>query len=220
MTDRPILVQGDMVRAIRDGRKTQARRVISLDMATLPNSEARVSGDGILQFRCPPENMIWRDICRGNMRGPKSRHCKPIKCPYGVPGDLLWVRETWLRTSRQQDHPPTGKVILYRADEDNMELDVGRNWYYSDYDLKWRPSIHMPKVACRIWLKVKSVRAERFREISDEDIACEAFGCREDFYGAIVKIGKTENPKKYLNKWCWVINFEISEKLIERGDGE
>ena len=50
-------------------------------------------------------------------------------------------------------------------------------------------------------------------EISDEDIICEGFEYREDFYGEIIKINKAKNPEEYLNKWCWAINFEKSQKM-------
>ena len=76
------------------GYQTSMREVIGLDMTTLPNSEARISDEGILQFRCPPENKIWRDIFWGNNRGPKSRHCKPIKPRFTV-GETVYMGEPY-----------------------------------------------------------------------------------------------------------------------------
>ena len=103
-------------------------------------------------------------------------------CPYGIPGDRLWVRETWRQYDRWNECecydfcycPPTGTVI-YRSDRDDDEV-------------KWRPSIHMPRWASRITLEVTDVRVEHVQEISAERV-----------------IGRSANP------WVWVVEFVASE---------
>lgn len=129
MTERPILMSGAMVRAILAGDKTQTRRAV----------------------RPQP---FWHDIGTGQpTQGSVDGYLRP--CPYGAPGDRLWVRETF--------HP--GETLtLYRAtDGDAAILD----------DSHWRPSIFMPRSRSRITLAIESVRVERVQAISDADIAAE-----------------------------------------------
>jgi len=84
-------------------------------------------------------------------------------CPYGKPGDLLWVRESCLFL---QSQPKSGWI--YRADgHDDIDEALKRERY------RWRPSIHMPKVAARIWLEVTDVKVERLQQISKEEAIAE-----------------------------------------------
>ena len=117
MRERPIIFSGDMVQAILDGRKTMTRRVIK------PQSD----GD-IKPFQFPSGMWGWISNTKHQF-GSTTAHC----CPYGQVGDLLWVRETWMRETEQGC--PTGAVI-YRA-TDRPESD-------GDAPLKWKPAIHMP----------------------------------------------------------------------------
>lgn len=141
----PILFTGPMVRAILEGRKTQTRRIV--------------------------QNLLWDDDhnlpCMiaedGPLAFPERFYDGTIKCPYGSTGDRLWVREAWA-------HIIVGNQIdyLYRADHHTgIEKKNG--------DQKWKPSIHMPKVACRLMLEVTSVRVERVQKISEADAIAE--GC-------------------------------------------
>ena len=111
MKERPILFSGEMVRAILDGRKTQTRRVVKPqpDNEWMKWSISTWGASGVLPLKGDKE--IW--------------------CPYGIPGDLLWVRETWAK------HCIGGEdYIFYRADSE------------PDGDgAPWRPSIHMPRWA-------------------------------------------------------------------------
>lgn len=86
-----------------------------------------------------------------------------VKCPYGQPGDLLWVRETFFDTRPFKQAPlfQNGNDFYYKADGSFIG------------DHKWKPSIHMPKVAARIWLQVEEIRVERLNEISEEDAIAE-----------------------------------------------
>lgn len=207
---RPILFNGEMVRAILEGRKTVTRRVIK-----------------------GADESMYAGMC-GLGPGLFDRNTGlRVKEPYYRLGDILYVRETW--NGDWCDH------YIYRADGGNAKT-AG----YSQ-EPKWKPSIHMPKKAARIWLKVTDVRVERLQDISVPDMIKEgvrAFGCEpclelnerckpqtseDGFCGAedqaedmfsdlwdsttkkfdLAKYGWDANP------WVWVIEFERCEKPEE-----
>jgi hypothetical protein len=132
-----------------------------------------------------------------------------LKCPYGTVRDHLWVREAWA-------HVIVGNQIdyLYRADHHTgIEKKNG--------DQKWKPSIHMPKVACRLMLEVTGVKVERVQEISETDAIAE--GCSGDRFatghGNIEEVSPSEQYKELWekingpNSWAsnpfvWVIEFQ------------
>ena len=154
MGERPILFSGAMVRALLAGTKTQTRR--------LAKGIGRYS-DGSLVRLSPDDS----SPCDGEVR-----------CPYGAPGDRLWVRETW-RTEELADGTdgvrfPDG---AFCACENTPE--VGDAWG-SQHSAKsarrgtvWRPSIHMPRWASRLTLEVTGVRVERLQDISEADARAE-----------------------------------------------
>lgn len=88
------------------------------------------------------------------------------KSPYGMPGDTLWVRETWARTEWLHPSDPNYGYI-YKASEN------GKDWEENSEEWKWKPSIHMPKDAARIWLEVVEVKTERVQDITKESIIAE-----------------------------------------------
>lgn len=136
--ERPILFSTAMVQAIMEGRKTQTRRVVKpqLPIGTIWNQVY----DGELNYRIVDSPIV-------------DTNCK---CPYGQPGDLLWVRETWVQ----------GKYkIHFAASVCNPKFDK--------LDGGWKPSIHMPKAAARIWLRITGMRVERLQDISEKDILSE-----------------------------------------------
>lgn len=160
MKERPILFSAPMVRAILEGRKTQTRRIIK------PQPEPMGHGD----FGLHPKFGGGR---------------KPLTTPYGIPGDRLWVKETYLPVldcpelpcQCEDEGPVIHRLVLYRAtDEHRLE-----NWRYSDDEddalPAWKPSIHMKREYSRITLEVAGVRAERLWDISNKDAWAE--GCRE-----------------------------------------
>lgn len=169
--ERPILFSGPMVSAILDGRKTQTRRVVDWREDTThpafrsPASYFAYSGqarDGRMQFTAYSASYV---SVPGDDRG-----CAEILCHYGQPGDLLWVRETWRVGSRDRN------TIWYRADDGVLVLpDSAENLSGKFLGDRWRPSIHMPKWAARIWLRVTDVRVERLQEITEEDARAEGF---------------------------------------------
>jgi len=159
MKEYPILFSGEMVQAILDGRKTQTRRVIK-DQPALPYLWNKVSPNGFQMWTSNPQ--------QGEKGNTELR-----LCPYGAPGDRLWVRETWRAV--ELDNGNDG--ILYKADNHFKSIENSQAaadlWCdaYADrkYGNKWRPSIFMPRWASRILLEVTDVRVERVQEISDED---------------------------------------------------
>lgn len=148
VAERPILFSAPMVRALLAGTKTQTRRVVKLLGAEVVEEREH-------QTRRRPG--VW---------SPEADDWVP--CPYGVPGDRLWVRETW-RTERRFDSvapkavPP--ESLIQHAEE---EPEPSRGVYG-----KTRPSIYMPRWASRITLEVTGVRVERLQSISEEDAKAE-----------------------------------------------
>jgi hypothetical protein len=182
--ERPIPFNAEMVRAILDGRKSQTRRVVN------PQPERWI--DKYVPSASPehwlPQGVYIRDPAGALGRGPIEvrRNAPPVRCPYGKPGDRLWVREGFRYW--WDDDPPNGTglycVIQYRdmtilkpapgAIEDS---DEGHRFAERcDRHQQWRPSIHMPRWASRITLEITEVRAERVQEISEGDAKAEGCG--------------------------------------------
>lgn len=190
MKERPILFSGEMVRAILDGRKTQTRRIVKpqpddclglselhrLYPASYPNHWAE-SGASVFQLR--------------------DGDARSWKCPYGQPGDLIWVRESFWQSSRYPFTMPCGEASpqemnwgsrIHYASDGKPENTPNRHYpnglkggYISapDPDAVWfvRPSIHMPRWASRLTLEIVSVRVERLQDISEEDAKTEGAEC-------------------------------------------
>ena len=182
---RPILFNSDMVRAILNGRKTVTRRVIRFINGNNPNWTGYVK-DGLTLYNGK------------NVPCNKRPPCKS--------GDVLYVRETWNTKCRhcESECPSScsAPYYVYKADHP----------YTED---KWRPSIHMPKKAVRIWLKVTDVKVERLQDIDDDGIVSEGLeiGCDfENIWNATVK--KPDLPRYGwdANPWVWVIEFERCKK--------
>jgi hypothetical protein len=203
---RPILFSGPMVRAILEGRKTQTRRVID-----------RVAGLGVVTCFGGSETTGY-DFALRDRRGMWNEFREDellARCPFGVPGDELWVRETWRPQSEFDPSPETG--AQYWADSHaGLEKRNG--------DSKWRPSIHMPRWACRLTLTVTDVRVERLQGISEGDAYAEgvtipdhmAFASngnpelRNEARTAFCALWKsiTGSESWEANPWVWVVTFE------------
>lgn len=190
MKERPILFSAPMVRALLAGTKTQTRRVFKL-----------------------PRGCSWYEALGGEAagqiqddEGPGWWHVEEQRCPYGQPGDRLWVRESFCED-------PLSFGALYRADGelDEQALNAGG---------KWRPSIHMPRWASRITLEVSGVRVERLQDINEAD--CIAEGCTGG-HGSIPGYGYNATPLEHYhwlwnsingpvsweaNPWVWVVEFK------------
>jgi len=145
MNEKPILFSAEMVKAILEGRKTQTRRVLKKQPID------------ILPMKLPNMWVTWET------RNPS--HGRVIRCRYGVPGDRLWVRETWAHDDMDCKDIRCGNRdhIWWKANETKIVADSFAG------DAHWRPSIHMPRWASRINLEIVKVRVERLQNISRDD---------------------------------------------------
>lgn len=199
---RPILFNGEMVRAILDGRKTVTRWAIKPPAlyAIVEDQDGNCVGS-------------YYEDERGGYDYPTIDDA-----PY-QPGDILYVRETWAEVSLFQ--PSTGEYSQHYPYKATYKPDP----FLDVPSIQWRPSIHMPREAARIFLRVKDVRVERLQDITPKQIDAE--GCKE--YGYDVATGElvpsspalfkvvwnsTIKPAELplygwdANPWVWVIEFE------------
>ncbi|MCM1190654.1 MAG: hypothetical protein NC541_15345 [bacterium] len=206
---KPILFNTEMVRAILEGRKTVTRRV------------CKYSNHDVYEYACTHGR--W---CEGGAISPKmiEGYIREKKMPC-QPGDILYVRETWYY-----------ETFYESTEEKAPDLSSGnRSWRYvykadnPDYPVipgKWSPSIHMPKEAARIWLKVTNVRLERLADMRLDDFLSEGASilpetfndpenvCRQaknQFIGIWDSTIRKPDFDKYgweANPWVWVIEFE------------
>lgn len=207
MKERPILFSGPMVRAILDGRKTQTRRIVKAktsfgDIATANAIHRDGSGNGFIAWwgGAPPQE-ITAAMYPGDIG---------FKCPYGIPGDLLWVRESWSTSECMDSLPPRdtkdhGLPFWYIADgrcRFTGAADGGVSFLTCG---KLRPSIHMPRWASRISLEITGVRGERLQAMSCKDAISEGLNCvTKD--GSLYKYGIADRDRLPGNDdygWHW-----------------
>lgn len=176
MKERPILFSGEMVRAILAGQKTQTRRIVK-----------SVGADNGVVFQKEGDQWIPYRSWDGESTQDRNGAETPVECPYGIPGDRLWVKETWqqffwdeLPEARRDTprgtmgipaSPERYSLVGYRADGELLSQDSDEG--PAGQPANWRPSIYMPRWASRILLEVVSVRLERLQEISEEDALAE-----------------------------------------------
>jgi hypothetical protein len=186
-----------MVQAILEGRKTQTRRIVKPQ----PKKELDFFG-----WKLPE----YIQVAFGRGAKTESLH----KFPFGQVGDMLWVRETYINLNSVNEEPN----YVYKADQPNFHVNFASGE-------KWKPSIHMPKLACRIWLKITNVRVERLQGITEEDAIKEGVNktnsVNEWYYMknvystdspiiAFERLWQSINGKESWNDnpWVWVIEFE------------
>jgi hypothetical protein len=231
--ERPILFSTPMVRAILEGRKTVTRRIIKESFNgcltnggphPCPNDPVVIYPGEVLESPCHPGEKITVDC-------PQVRaifHCSTLdavaKCPYGKPGDALWVRETWTNAWLGARMRGSGDYV-YKADIDLIGCEVS----------SWKPSIFMPRAACRLRLQIQSIGVERLQDITEEDAFREGIDADNEDYeeaehyqlgGSPIQGG---SPARFAfialwqringaeswdaNPWVWRIQFK---KLTER----
>jgi hypothetical protein len=187
--ERPILFSAPMVRAILDGSKTQTRRVVKQQPKHAPfQTEDSIHELGAEWF---------------------TSHGWVGKCPYGQPGDQLWVRETWSKCFQRAGS--SDPAYLYKA-------DLKDGWQYL-MGPKWKPSIHMFRVASRIQLEIVSVRVERLNDCSEADAgaegaytdpACPAYDSYATLWDSINGAGSWK-----ANPWVWVVEFKVIKPKLD-----
>lgn len=215
---KPILFNTEMVRAILEGRKTVTRRVMK------PQPKMKLcyafAGYGHGKWHYPDKD-AWRYWGKEFER-PTTLSADDEKMIWTPPchtDDILYVRETWQECCRNTIHSPLmHDKYCFKASLDSPLYgcieECGRI-------CKWRPSIHMPKEAARIWLKVTDVRVERLQEMKTEDFLSEGIpGAEYDIEtkNRFVKLWNSNLNKPDVdrygwnaNPWVWVIEFERVE---------
>lgn len=216
----PILFSAPMVKAILNGTKTQTRRTQGLkEINKYPYKWKLLYQSSVL-------------ACFQNMKTSKSLCCKPKVSK----GDVFWVRETWQLTDFL--HPTDENYgYIYKAS------DYGREWQENMEGWKWKPSIFMPKGACRIFLEVTDVWVERLHDISEADAVAEGiqsitahnapnrilgwhnytikpehgfntfFEASKSFFSLWESINGQESLES--NPWVWVYEFQLTERPID-----
>lgn len=206
MKYRPILMNREMVRAILEDRKTHTRRVIKWEslhkQAGLP-----------FPTKC---KLAWFKLLNGWGIDAGDACLREVKCPYGVPGDRLWVRETWSVSCRGGYYGPglnpETTTIQYAADyADAYKIRHGTKIYG-----RWKPSIHMPRWASRITLEITDVRVERVQDITEDDCVAEGLKLLQGGIRRAYKIlWDSINDKRGfgwdVNPWVWVVEFKKLE---------
>jgi|WetSurMetagenome_2_1015567.scaffolds.fasta_scaffold03883_12 hypothetical protein len=179
MKEHPILFSTPMVRALFERRKSQTRRVKGLDYINEYPGRWILAGNSLSHPNIPriakkyDNSVYWCwDSCSGETISFVTT------CPYGKVGDTLWVRETW----------------NWEGDTSYEDLlPIGSFWYKADFEknegpAKWKPSIFMPRKACRILLEVTDIRTERIQNISEEDAINEGIEHEGDGFKCYAKI--------------------------------
>lgn len=162
MTERPILFSAPMVRALIDGRKTQTRRIVKPQPIS-------VGYEPLISFNHARAEYSF---------GPEDRDARGLRwwrCPYGAPGDSLWVKETWRPTASLQ---PWDLDVTYAADNSRRTIKDGefgeRDWTMPKAAARGNVSpLFMPRWASRLTLAITDVRVERLNDCSSEDAAAE-----------------------------------------------
>lgn len=220
MKERPILFNGAMVRAIREGRKTVTRRAMKVQ-PVFKDRLWQVYGAG------------WCEAMHSVPAVPG--HSLATHCPYGQVGDRLWVRESHAQvfevdipegrpvgpvgTSGSPGRPDWKSRYVYRADGDMPPVQ----WAYvgDSAPVRWTPSIHMPRAACRIELEITAVRIERLQAISLNQVRLEGCEVREFWlFGADAEkrqqiaasvfrgLWESTGGDWESNPWVWVVEFQ------------
>lgn len=200
MTIKPILFNTEMVRAILDGRKTCTRRVVKTRRKDACGFYVTRYSDG--SFAGVYEYDEDERMFENSMKPPYQQ------------GDLMYVRETW-------GEGYTEGTYIYKADDKLAELSM----FEKTSRRLYHPSIHMPKEAARIWLRVTNVRVDRLQDITDNEAEAEGF---TDYTSTALGFAytwdhtiKKSDFDRYgwaANPWVWVIQFERCEKPQEVND--
>lgn len=198
MKERGMIFNGEMVRALLDGRKTQTRRPVKFPLID-KNMGCELAG-----------NELAGELAAGNY----------WNSPFGKPGDRIWVRETWAEAGAGAPD-----LKLYRANYPEHVPTHYENVPPAD-EMRWTPSIHMPRCASRITLEITGARVERLNSISQEDAQAEGMeltGWRPTYsdpdsggevwtpYDKFAQLWKSiyGEGSWHANPWVWVIEFKV-----------
>lgn len=206
---KPILFNTEMVRAILEGRKTVTRRAVK------PQPPAT---SVVRKRSCAWEWSFWADCDMGHLMSPPCQ-----------PGDILWVRETWCKAHGHYLYRAFPGIGMEPERQDAAMREMG---------LKWHPSIHMPKEAARLFLRVTDVRVERLQDIDDDGAKAEGANYQDgknvgweekmrrtaidrfaEIWDNTIKLADLTLYGWEANPWVWVIEFERISKDEAMGGG-
>lgn len=209
-----MLFSTPMVQAILDGRKTQTRRVLKPQVRACSHQDYTEA-----EWKNSPtewtvkEGYAYCGLCGNGIE--YSKNFSGIKCPYGQPGDRIWVREKWKPNDILMGWP----YHYYAANDTFTHPD----------NEKWKPPIFMPKAAARIWLEVVDVRVERLQDINENDAVSEGVEQNPDGswrdYIAPARLWQDAAKPSFqslwqfingvesweANPWVWVVEFKRIE---------
>ncbi|HED2695130.1 TPA: hypothetical protein R4Z22_000081 [Klebsiella michiganensis] len=238
MTERGMIFNSEMVRAILDGRKTQTRRIVKgVDGAVKFCPECDINGEDIFVVLGEKDHTGMNPVLGA------------ISCPLGAAGDHIWVRETWGVVSHELDED--GRIQPWTPDRPATaihEMPFGNGYFsghaiyavdgdftwgdddgYEDGRSCWKPSIHMPRAASRILLEITEVRVERLNSIHDVDAMREGIQnlttCSHADFGTPGVVNAQHPVRAFqllwesiygadnwkANPWVWVIEFKRVE---------
>ncbi|HDU5940835.1 TPA: hypothetical protein RFW12_004387 [Klebsiella variicola] len=208
MKERGMIFNGEMVRALLDGRKTQTRRIVKgTDGAVKFCKEWNINGEEVFVVLGEKDHTGMNPVLGA------------ISCPFGAVGDRIWVREAFRVHSRATDIA----TLVYKASERNSWTEQTHRVPVAVCNKpatpeKWTPSLHMPRWASRILLEITDVRVERLKSISDGDAIREGCStadmksgdCVADVFARLwASIYGAESWNA--NPWVWVIEFKRVE---------
>ena len=197
---RPIIFSAPMIRALLAGQKTQTRRIVKPQPTT----------SFWEPYSCPDGRWNW--VMKNTGMGSGD----PFRCRFGQPGDLLWVREAF----RELEYPTINTKADYRFDAE---------WRGDVDKYKWRPSIHMPRWASRLTLRLTDVRIERLQEISEADAQAEGaplelrlldsvrLGATASHTGGFERLWESiHGPDSWdANPYVWALTFDVIHKNVD-----
>lgn len=205
MKERPILFSGPMVRAILAGTKTQTRRPVKSLLGFGEITEFQPSDTPGYDWIFRDRSMLWNDIWHSELMA---------ACPYGQPGDRLWVREPGRIAGLQRMKAGAWNVhITYTADKHPRIIEFPQRLLQKSRLPLWASLYQgIPngifREAARIFLEIVSVRVERLEDITEEGAHAEGFESRAAFlaaFRAMYKLPPDANP------WVWVVEFKRAE---------
>ena len=214
MKERGMIFNGEMVRAILDGRKTQTRRIMKIQ----PSDSFHPTHNGYdldLNAHWYTPGVVdkngYLQPAKKDVFGVADEN-EGYTCPFGAVGDRIWVRETWAEAGAGAPD-----LKLYRANYPEHVPTHYENVPPAD-EIRWTPSIHMPRWASRILLEITGVRIERLASVSDDDAGKEGYPDNPEPYGGGMDKwlwfrqlwdGIYPDPSFKHNPWVWVIEFKV-----------
>lgn len=220
----PMLYSTEMVKATLDDRKTMTRRTKGLDIINENPDAWKLVSVGLFHLLPNRPNAQLIEKYGASFISVEKAASEFFACPYGKPGDVIWVRETWASANSLFHGKDVFSHYVYKADGDPLH-----NFF------KWKPSIHMPKAAARIWLEITDVRVERLQNITAYDAMAEGAldTIKLSEFDKLRALGNWKIPSPFvtyqfgflslwcringtqswlLNPWVWVISFKVLSK--------